>query len=52
MHQCPLPAALGQMLTLLKLLLPEAAARQRVAVGIDAIGEVLAGHADLGSCPA
>ena len=51
MRQCPLPAALGQMLTLLKLLLPEAAARQHVAVGIDAIGEVLAGQADLGSFP-
>ena len=34
------------MLTLLQLLLPEIATQLRMAVLIDAIGEVLAGHAD------
>ena len=46
-----MPAAHGEVLTLLMLLLPEVAAHQRVAVLVDAIGEVLAGQADLGSFP-
>ena len=49
MRQCPLPAALGQMLILLKLLLPEVAAHQRVAVLIHPVNEVQTGPADLGS---
>ena len=40
-------AALGEVLTVLKQAEPEVAAQQRVAVGINAIAEVLAGHADL-----
>ena len=39
------------MLTLLELLLPEVAADSRVAVLIDAISEVLAGHADHAASP-
>lgn len=39
------------MLTLLELLLPEVAAHHRVAVLIDAIDEVLAGHAHHASLP-
>ena len=39
------------MLTLLELLLPEVAANSRVAVLIDAISEVLAGHADHAAFP-
>ena len=39
------------MLTLLKLLLSEVASHHRVAVLIDAIGEVLAGHADHSAFP-
>ena len=39
------------MLTLLKLLLPEVASNNRVAVLIDAIGEVLAGHSDQSAFP-
>ena len=39
------------MLTLLELLLPEVAANSRVAVLIDAISEVLAGHADHATFP-
>ena len=39
------------MLTLLQLLLPEIAAHHRVAVLVDAIGEVLAGHADNATFP-
>ena len=39
------------MLALLKLLLPECATEQRVAVLIDAIGEVLTGHADRSAFP-
>ena len=35
------------MLALLQLLLPERATEQRVAVLVNAIGEVLTGHADL-----
>ena len=34
------------MLALLKLLLSEVAAQHRVAVLVDSVGEVLAGHAD------
>ena len=34
------------MLTLLQLLLTEVAAHHRVAVLVDAVGEVLAGHTD------
>ncbi len=40
------------MLALLQLLLPKRAAKQRVAVLIHPIGEVLTGHADAGSFPA
>jgi hypothetical protein len=39
------------VLALLKLLLPEVATHLRMAVLIDAIGEVLAGHADHTSLP-
>lgn len=39
------------MLTLLKLLLSDVASHHRVAVLIDAIGEVLAGHADHSAFP-
>ena len=38
------------MLTLLRLFLPEVAAHPRVAVLVNAIGEVLAAHADLNAC--
>ena len=44
-------ALLLQVLPLLQLLLPEVAAHHRVAVLIDAIDEVLAGHADHASLP-
>ena len=44
--RCPELAALLQVLALLQLLLPEVAAHHRVAVLVNAIGEVLAGHAD------
>ena len=47
----PEPASLLQVLSLLKLLLPEAAAQQGVAVLIHPIGEVLAGHADHAAFP-
>ena len=40
------------MLALLQLLLPERATKQRVAVLIHPVGEVLTGHADAGSPPA
>ena len=39
------------MLTLLELLLPEIAAHHRVAVLVDVIREVLAGHADHAAFP-
>ena len=39
------------MLTLLQLLLSEVAAHHRVAVLVNAIGEVLAGHADHAAFP-
>ena len=39
------------MLPLLQPLLPEVAAHHRVAVLVDAIGEVLAGHTDHGAFP-
>mgnify|MGYP001173605650 CR=1 FL=1 len=39
------------MFALLQLPLPEVAAHHRVAVLIDAIGEVLAGHADHSAFP-
>ena len=48
---CPELAALLQMLTLLQLLLPEIAAHHRVAVLVDAIDEVLAGHAHHAALP-
>ena len=48
---CPELAALLQVLPLLQLLLPEVAAHHRVAVLVDAIGEVLAGHADHAAFP-
>ena len=49
--RCPDLAALLQVLTLLQLLLPEVAAHHRVAVLVDAIGEVLAGHANDAAFP-
>ena len=49
--RCPEFAALLQVLTLLQLLLPEVAADHRVAVLVDAIGEVLEGHADHAAFP-
>ena len=39
------------MLTLLELPLPEAAAHHRVAVLVDAVGEVLAGYAEHANVP-
>ncbi|WP_415411089.1 hypothetical protein ACLM45_05815 [Synechococcus sp. A10-1-5-9] len=42
-----MPALLGQVLTLLKLLLSQIAGNQGVAMPVHAIGEVLTGHADL-----
>ena len=39
------------MLTLLQLLLPEVATHHRVAVLVDAIGEVLTGHANHAAFP-
>ena len=39
------------MLSLLQLLLPEVASHHRVAVLVDAINEVLAGHADHAAFP-
>ncbi|AII49806.1 hypothetical protein KR52_11750 [Synechococcus sp. KORDI-52] len=45
-------AALFQVFTLLKLSLSEAAAHKRVAVLVNAIGEVLTGHADHTPFPA
>ena len=39
------------MLALLQLLLPEVAAQEGVAVLVDAINEVLAGHADHAAFP-
>ena len=39
------------MLTLLQLLLPEVASQHRVAVLVNAIGEVLAGHANHSTFP-
>ena len=39
------------MLNLLQLLLPEVAAQHRVAVLVNAIDEVLAGHADHAAFP-
>lgn len=47
----PFPAALGQVLPLLELPFFEVAANDGVAVPIDAVGEVLASHADAGSFP-
>ena len=48
---CQELAALLEVLTLLQLLLPEVAAHHRVAVLVDAIGEVLAGHTDHATFP-
>ena len=42
----------GYVLTLLELPLPEVAANDGVAMPVHAIGEVLAGHADVGAFPA
>ena len=47
----PKLAALLQVLTLLQLALSEVAAHHRVAVLVDPIGEVLAGHADHAAFP-
>jgi len=44
-------AALDQVIALLELLLTEIAGNHRSAVGIHAIGEVLASQADPGSLP-
>ena len=44
-------AALDQVIALLELLLPEIAGHHRSAVGIHAIGEVLASQPDPGSFP-
>ena len=44
-------AALLQVLDLLQLLLPEVAANHLAVVLVDAIGELLAGHADHASLP-
>ena len=49
--RCPELAALLWVLTLLQLLLPEVAAHHRVAVLVDAVNEVLAGHADHAAFP-
>ena len=43
---CPQLASLLQVLPLLQLFLPEVASDHCVAVLVDAIGEVMAGHAD------
>ena len=43
----PVLAALGEVLAVLQQTWPEVAPEQRVAVGIDAVAKVLAGHADL-----
>ena len=48
---CPKLAALPSVLPLLQLLLPEVAAHHRAAVLVNAIGEVLAGHADHAAFP-
>ena len=50
-RRCPELAALLKVLTLLQLLLSEVAAHHRVAVLVDAIGEVLAGHTDHAAFP-
>ena len=47
----PKLASLLQVLPLLQLLLPEIAAHHRVAVLVDSVGEVLAGHADHATLP-
>ena len=44
-------AALGQVIALLELLLPEVAGHHGSAVPIDPVSEVLAGEADPGSLP-
>ena len=46
-----MPAALGEVLALLQLFLPEIAAHQRAAMPIHPISEVLASHADACSFP-
>ena len=48
---CPQLAPLFQVLPLLQLLLPEIAGHHRVAVLVDDIGEVLAGHANHAAFP-
>ena len=50
-RRCPELATLLQVLPLLQLLLPEVGAPHLVAVLVDAIGEVLAGHADDATAP-
>ena len=47
----PQLASLLLLLTLLQLALPEVAANHRAAVLINAVGEVLTGHADHASLP-
>ncbi len=47
----PVSAALREMVSLLKQLLPECAGHHRAAVSIYSVGEVLAGQADPGSLP-
>ena len=47
----PEPAALDQVVALRELSLSNRASKDRVAVAVDAIAEVLTGHADAGSLP-
>ncbi len=50
-HRRPVFALLGDVLTLLQLTFAEVAAKDRAAVLVNAIGEVLAGHADTRALP-
>ena len=50
-RRCPWLASLLEVLTLLELLLAKVAAHHRVAVLINAVGEVLAGHANHATLP-
>ena len=49
--RCPLLTTLGQVFTLLKLLLHEVAVNEGVAVLVHSVGEVLAGYADSSALP-
>ncbi len=48
---CPKLATLREVITLTQLFLAGVAAHQRVAMLVDAVGEVLAGHAKAGTFP-